>query len=400
MTGRKIECCDTHSMNRTGRLWRVCAYYSAFVALGLILSSIGPTLPALADLTGVSLGALSSVFLARSTGYLIGAMLGGRLYDRFPGHLLMAGMLALMAVTMVLAPLSPTLLVLIGVFVCLGAAEGTLDVGGNTLLTWLFPTGLGPWMNGLHLFFGVGAMLSPLIITFTMGQMQGTVTTAYWSLAALMVPVIILLLFLPSPPIAAHARERTESLARHRTTIFLVAGLLFATVGAEVGFGNWIFTYALTQNVADEGGAALLTSVFWGVFTFGRVLAIPLAARMAPSAILLFCLAGCAVGSIVALVEPQGVAVIWVATIISGLAVAPMFATVLSLAGERMPITGRVTGWFFVGSSAGGMTVPWVVGQLFESVGPGSVFLVALANLAVGLVMYAVFVLRPKGSPN
>ena len=91
---------------------------------------------------------------------------------------------------------------------------------------------------------------------------------------------------------------------------------------------------------------------------------------------------------------------IWVATIISGLAVAPMFATVLSLAGERMPITGRVTGWFFVGSSAGGMAVPWVVGQLFESVGPGSVFLVALANLAVGLVMYAVFVLRPKDSPN
>ncbi len=113
MTGGKIDRCDTHSMNRTGRLWRVCAYYSAFVALGLILSSIGPTLPALADLTGVSLGTLSSVFLARSTGYLIGAMLGGRLYDRFPGHPLMAGMLALMAVTMVLAPLSPTLLVLL-----------------------------------------------------------------------------------------------------------------------------------------------------------------------------------------------------------------------------------------------------------------------------------------------
>ena len=386
-------------MNRTGRLWRVCAYYSAFVGLGLVLSSVGPTLPALADLIGVSLDALSSVFLARSTGYLIGAMLGGRLYDRFQGHPLMAGMLSLMALTMALAPLSPTLLVLLCVFVCLGAAEGTLDVGSNTLLTWLFPTGLGPWMNGLHFFFGVGAMLSPLIISFTMGQMQGTVTTAYWSLAALMIPVIALLLFLPSPPIAAHAQERTESLARHRTTIVLVAGLLFATVGAEVGFGNWIFTYALAQNVADEGGTALLTSAFWGSFTFGRLLGIPLAARLAPSAILLLCLAGCAVGSVVAMVQPQGVAMIWVATIVSGLAVAPMFATVLSLAGERMPITGRATGWFFIGSSAGSMTVPWVVGQLFEPVGPGSVFLVSLANLAVGLVIYAVFVLRPRNSP-
>ncbi len=386
-------------MNRTGRLWRVGAYYSAFVGLGLVLSSVGPTLPALADLTSVSLGALSSVFLARSTGYLVGALLGGRLYDRFPGHPLMAGMLALMALTMVLAPLSPTLLVLTAVFVVLGTAEGTLDVGGNTLLTWLFPTGLGPWMNGLHLFFGLGAMLAPLIVSFTMGPMQGTVSTAYWSLAALLIPVIALLLLLPSPPIAAHARKHTESLAQHRTTIILVAGLLFAAVGAEVGLGNWIFTYALEQKVADEGGAALLTSAFWGVFTFGRLLAIPLAARMAPAAILLLCLAGCAVGTIIALVQPQGVTVIWAATLISGLAVAPIFATVLSLAGERMPITGRATGWFFIGSSAGGMTVPWVVGQLFESVGPGSVFLVALANLGVGLVIYAVFVLRPRSGP-
>jgi MFS transporter, FHS family, Na+ dependent glucose transporter 1 len=386
-------------VNRTDRLWRVCAYYSAFIGLGLVLSSVGPTLPALADLTGVSLGALSSVFLARSTGYLIGAMLGGRLYDRFPGHPLMAGMLALMAIAMALAPLSPTLTVLIGVFVCLGAAEGTLDVGGNTLLTWLFPTGLGPWMNGLHFFFGVGAMLSPLIISFAMGQMQGTVITAYWSLAALMLPVIAFLLFLPSPPIAAHAQERTESLAQHRTTIFLVAGLLFATVGAEVGFGNWIFTYALTQNIANEGSGALLTSAFWGAFTFGRLLGIPLAARMAPATILLLCLVGCVIGSVIAMVQPQGVAMIWMATIVSGLAVAPMFATVLSLAGERMPITGRATGWFFIGSSAGGMTVPWVIGQLFEPVGPGAVFLVALANLAVGLVVYAVFVLRPRHKP-
>jgi len=391
---------SSNSEDQTGRRWRVCAYYSAFVGLGLVLSSIGPTLPALADRTGVSLSALSSVFLARSTGYLVGAMLGGRLYDRFPGHPLMAGMLALMAITMALAPLSPTLTALIGVFVCLGAAEGTLDVGGNTLLTWLFPTGLGPWMNGLHFFFGVGAMLSPLIIGFAMGQMQGTVTTAYWSLAALLIPVIALLLFLPSPPIAAHARERTESLSQHRTTIFLVAGLLFATVGAEVGFGNWIFTYALKQNVADESGAALLTSAFWGAFTLGRLLGIPLAARMAPSVILLLSIAGCAAGSLIALVQPQGVAAIWAATVVSGIAVAPMFATVLSLAGERMRITGRATGWFFIGSSTGGMAVPWVVGQLFEPVGPAAVFLVSLANLAVGLVMYATFVLRPRGKLN
>lgn len=390
-------------MTGRDRLWRIGAYYAAFVGLGLVLSSLGPTLPALADLTGVSLSALSTVFLARSGGYLAGAMLGGRLYDRFPGHPLMAAMLAVMAAMMLLAPRCPSLTILTLVFVVLGIAEGSLDVGVNTLITWLFPRGLGPWMNGLHFFFGVGAMLSPLIVGFLMDQFDGGVTIAYWSLAAALVPVIVVLLVLPSPAIAAHARDGGGSLGPHRKTIFLVAGLLFATVGAEVGFGNWIYTYAVTQQVIDASGAALLTSAFWGAFTLGRLLGIPLAARMAPQLILLLCLAGCALASAVALLMPQAVNVVWLTTIASGLAVAPMFATVLSLAGSRMPITGRATGWFFIGSSAGGMTIPWVIGQLFESAGPTSVYVVALANLALGLVVYTLFVLRPSSpilAPN
>ncbi|MDA0335641.1 MAG: MFS transporter, partial [bacterium] len=313
-------------MTGRDRLWRTCAYYCAFIGLGLVLSSLGPTLPALAALTRVSLSALSTVFVARSGGYLAGAMLGGRLFDRFPGHPLMASMLAAMALTMVLAPLSPSLPALTCVFVCLGIAEGTLDVGGNTLLSWLYPTGLGPWMNGLHFFFGVGAMLSPLVISLAMG-LDGSVTFAWISLAALLLPVILMLLWLPSPPIASHARQEGASLHKHRTTIFLVAGLLFATVGAEVGFGNWIYTYALTQHVTDEAGAALLTSAFWGAFTLGRLLGIPLAARLAPTSILLMCYGGCALAAAVALLQPQVVGVVWVTTIASGLAVAPMFAT-------------------------------------------------------------------------
>lgn len=391
-------------MTAGDRLWHTAAYYAAFVGLGLVLSSLGPTLPALADLTGVSLSALSTVFLARSGGYLAGAMLGGRLYDRFPGHPILAAMLATMALTMVMAPLSPSLTILTLVFVSLGIAEGSLDVGVNTLITWQFPTGLGPWMNGLHFFFGVGAMLSPLVVGFLMARFGGDVVIAYWSLAAALVPVIVLLLLLPSPAIAAHARRGGggggggASLGRHRTTITLVAGLLFATVGAEVGFGNWIYTYAITQQVADAPGAALLTSAFWGAFTLGRLLGIPLAARMSPTIILPLCLGGCAIASVVALMMPQGVNAVWMTTIASGLAVAPMFATVLSLAGSRMPITGRATGWFFIGSSAGGMTIPWVIGQLFESVGPTTIYVVALANLALGLIAYGLFVWLPPAT--
>ena len=152
-----------------GRLAKTIAYYGAFIGLGLVLASLGPTLPGLAALTGATLGTLSSIFVARSAGYLTGAMLGGRLFDRLLGHPVMAGMLALMAVCLVAVPLSPSVMVLTVVLYILGFGEGALDAGGNTLLVWLYPTGLGPWMNGLHFFFGLGAFGSPIIIASAVG---------------------------------------------------------------------------------------------------------------------------------------------------------------------------------------------------------------------------------------
>ena len=70
---------------------------------------------------------------------------------------------------------------------------------------------------------------------------------------------------------------------------------------------------------------------------------------------------------------------------------APMFATVISLAEERMPISGRATGWFFVGSSAGGMSIPWIIGQCFEPLGTAWTFYIVLADVFVGFVALVIF---------
>lgn len=72
---------DTSESHPDGRLTKTLAYYGAFIGLGLALASLGPTLPGLAELTGASLSALSTIFVARSAGYLSGAMLGGRLFS-------------------------------------------------------------------------------------------------------------------------------------------------------------------------------------------------------------------------------------------------------------------------------------------------------------------------------
>ncbi len=68
-----------------------------------------------------------------------------------------------------------------------------------------------------------------------------------------------------------------------------------------------------------------------------------------------------------------------------GLSIAPMFPTSISLAERRMAITGRVTGWFLVGASLGSMSMPLLIGQLFEPIGPQVVMIIILIDVLLAL---------------
>jgi len=142
----------------------VAAYYAGFVALGLFAGALGPTLPGLAAQTRARLSEVSLVLTAHGLGYALGSLLAGRAYDRLAGHRVMAGALLTMFAAIALVPLVPWLWVLAGVILLVAVAEGFLDVGANTLLVWALGAGVGPAMNGLHLFFGLGSLIAPLIV--------------------------------------------------------------------------------------------------------------------------------------------------------------------------------------------------------------------------------------------
>ena len=73
---------------------------------------------------------------------------------------------------------------------------------------------------------------------------------------------------------------------------------------------------------------------------------------------------------------------------------ASRFPTMISFAGRHMATTGKTTAWFFVGASSGGMLIPWLIGQWFESssAGPRVTVFVILASLLLNLVMFGVIV--------
>ena len=369
----------------TGKLSKTAGYYAAFIALGLVTAALGPTLPGLAEQTRTTLSQISYLFIARSLGYLLGSFVGGRLYDRMDGHPVIGNLLLVMVASVFLVPYMPILWLLVGVFVMIGAAEGAVDVGGNTLLVWVHRDKVGPYMNGLHFFFGVGAFLSPIIIGLFISD---GIAWGYWVLAVMIIPVAIWFRLLPSPPIQRTAYDGSAKVS-NPVLVALIAVFFFLYVSLEAGYGGWIYTYATKLDLTTAAKAAYLTSAYWGALTLGRLLSIPLATRLTPRVIIAGDLSGALISVFILLLWPQSQLAMWVGTLGLGLSIASIFPTMLSLAERNMTVTGQITAWFFAGASTGGMIGPWLMGQLFESIGPHVVVWMVLAGVILAAAVFA-----------
>jgi len=362
-------------------------YGICFISLGLGMSSLGPLLPFLAANVGVTLAQISFLFTATSLGYLVGAAGGGRLYDRFKPHGLMMAALGLMVLMALMLPLIPVfVLLLVGMFF-FGLGQGTLDVGGNINLLWVFQSRVGPYMNALHFCFGVGAFLAPIIIHNVMNLSNGALTWPYWVLSVLFLPGFVGLWLLQSPENPEELEINGNDKPINYRLVFLMMALLFIYVGVETGFGGWIFTYALDVRIANEAQASYMNSIFWGALTLGRLLSILVARKLAPSKILIgnFVMAILFLGLI--LISPRNGTIVWVTSAGLGLSLSSVFPTILALGESRMKITGKITGLFFLGSSLGGTLLPMLMGQVFEYIGSYQIMLTLFGFACLGLLV-------------
>ena len=366
------------------------AYYLSFIIMGLASAAEGPSLPTLAKHTSSSLEQIGLIFVFGSLGYLLGSFIGGRAYDRIPGHRLIAFSMLVILSAAVVFPLASALWLLLLAALTMGLGKGALDVGCNTLLQWVHGQKVGPFMNGLHFSFGVGAFLSPILLAQII-LITHEIYWVFWTIALLSLPLAVWFWFLPEPPAHLTTDDQKHSPIPFLPVLFILLAFVLY-VGAEVGFSSWIYTYAITLNLATTITAAYLTSAFWGLFTVGRLFGIWVASRAAPRTILFTDVAGCLFGLGLIILGHASAPLLWIGSSIFGVSMATIFPTILMLAGERLRVTGTVTGWFLVGGGVGGMLLPWLIGQAFVLIGPGSMMFMIAADLILEAMMLLAFI--------
>jgi fucose permease len=90
---------------------------------------------------------------------------------------------------------------------------------------------------------------------------------------------------------------------------------------------------------------------------------------------------------------------LWMGTILFGISQASIFPTFLTLAEERMHVTGTVAGLFLVGAGVGGMILPWSIGQAFVRAGATAMMVMIFISIVLNLSMLVIFT-RVSAKPD
>ena len=368
-------------------LYYFLSYGLCFISLGMAGVSLGPLLPTLAQATNSSLAQISFIFSARSLGYLLGSATAGHFYDRINGHKLMVICLTLMFIGHFSIPFIPSFIFILLAMFIIGLGHSAIDIGGNVNLLWVYQSRVGPYLNGMHFCFGVGALLSPILIHNMIKITDGGLSWPFWALAIGFIPGILSLLLLEAPQNPEEELAPANSKRDNLWLISLLMLLFFLYVGIEGGFGGWIYTYVTKADLANETSAAYMNAVFWGSLTFGRLISIPLARRIVPSKLLLGNFVFAILSLSLVLVWPRSNIVVWIVCVGFGLSLSSVFPTLLALSETRMKITGRVTSLFFIGASLGGLLMPMLLGQIFDFIGSYYIMVALFAATCLGVLV-------------
>jgi fucose permease len=367
----------------------------------MVASALGPALPELAARTGASLAVLGGIFTAMFAGSVTAQFASGPLFDRFGARpVLLTGMLLLIA-GMLGVSVAGSLAALFACAVVAGLGFGALDVGFNVMVATTYPERSVWALNLLNLFFGVGAVLSPIIASLTLRN-ANTAIPALWAgpiLFMIAFPLLAYLLPRGHGAAAPHEAGEAQRSVYASALVWLLAFLLFLYVGAESGMNGWTAIYLTETSTLPLALAALGTSAFWVALTLGRLLGAVAGGRVAAWALLLTCLVGAAVGGVLLVLGQSALALSVTGILLIGVSYGPIFPTVIAIITADFPkAAGKAAALAMIFGGLGGMAIPWLQGALLDRRGPlAAALLIAAANIAmIGLYYLARMAERRK----
>ncbi len=389
-------------------LFLLCA---CFLAEGIVIASIGPSLPDLARQVHKPLAELGILFAPLFGGAIIAQLIAGPFSDRFGRRVVLVSSLIMFALGMVTLTLCQHFGWMLTATAFAGLGFGGLTLVVNVLAAELAPERSASTLNLVNGFYAIGAIAGPLLAGLALSRYDRAVP-AIWSGATMMILFSPLATRVPLPALA-HRQPRgaastavASAVSSTATAVaaapptlrswflWACAAVLLIYVGSEASVGSWTTVYLMESTGATAVRAAALTSVFWVALCVGRAGGVVAGLHLTAQHLLLLSLAGTVLGG-VALVGGHGVVgLTLVGLAILGMAYGPVYPTMMAIvAGRYAHAAATAASRVGAVASIGGMLLPSVHGRVIEHAGTRASALLIL-GLAVLMCIGWLLILR------
>ncbi len=343
--------------------------YFGFVLLGtnaVIVSSLIRSLERAFHESDAGFGLL---YLLGSLLFGVGAFMSGFLTERLGRKIVLASGAGVAVAALAVMALTSSWIVFLVSSAVMAWGTAVLDAGINALVLDLYRSERGSALNLLHLFFGVGALISPFMIGAALTSGLGwRVTIVVSDLLFVVLLLAFALLAMPSGRhdrsvrvVRGHAEAGTAGFGP-----FLWLALAIALyVAAEVGVSNWLVRLLASQPLI---AATATLSLFWGGLAGGRLLSFWIAERFNYVVFTVACMLLGSLSLACAVLTPWPADAVFFT--LTGLLYGPIYPMIMALGGRAYPDRlATLSGSLTTAAQVGSVIYPPLMGLMASRIG-------------------------------
>jgi fucose permease len=374
-----------------------------FVGLGLQSGLLGVAWPYIQEQFELALDSVTVLLVVQTITYTLTSFIIGRMMARFGSGLSLAAGTLILALCAFGTAASSTWLIMVAFGLIAGFGSGIIDAGLNLYVTAYHSA---REMNWLHASFGIGITIGPLLMTYC-------VLNFNWQIGYAIAGVILVIIFAfllvnrhlwrnEGFQTAENTPVRRASMSDTlRLPVVWFSMLTFlAYVAMEIGIGQWTYTL-LTQarGVAPELAGAWV-SIYWGVFTGGRIFFGFIANRFEPTHLLRWCMVAMFIGTVMFAWNPLPI-IGDLGLILVAFAEAPIFAMLMLTTPQRFGLEHAENGVSLqmVCIGLGSAVLQGLIGTLGKSFGLESMTIAFAAMAFVTVVGHEMAHMARKPQP-
>lgn len=378
--------------------------YIFFIIAGIIKTIIGPVLPTMIDNYSVTLAVAGLVISMLSFGRLISVSSAAVWLDSIGYKPVFLTGAALISVGMFGFGIVHWWWGHLMFMLVTGLGFGMIGSSSNALIAELNPQKRGKALNRLHMFFGIGSLVGPVIAGLFL-NFNWNWRFLFTIVAALSLLTFVFSLTREFPETGAdeddgiqeHSAVRLKRLI-NRPIFYLLAVIMFIYVGVGNGIVGWVNKY-LGDTLAFSGFAASGVLAIYSLgLTLGRVTWSFFSDSLGYKKTILLCSAGSLMTISVAVLSSMTTAIL-IGFGLTGFFLAGLFPTVLAYGSQLFPrMLGTISSSLVSTAVMGGVIIPWVMGIISEYFGlkGGMMTTIIFAVILVGSSILLFFIDEKK----